>query len=131
MTGRHRANETFKSIAGGSMVGLGLHVLWGNLDGMAAQLRPFLVARGEGPGGMSSVILVASQAVQAYAFNHQGFLQDLRQVSVSLWPLLLVIVGTILSRGVFTDEVKHCRQPTNTFRKKMRACRFRFPSFDV
>jgi hypothetical protein len=132
MTRQNRANETFKSIAGGSLVGLGLHILWGNLEGVAAQLSPFLGTTGEEPGGgMSSVILAASQAVQAYAYNHQGFLQGLLQVSVSLWPLLLVIIGTILSRDVFSDEVKALPAAKKYFQKKDATCRFRFLSFDV
>jgi len=117
MTG-HSANVTFKSIAGGSLVGLGLHILRGNLDEVAAQLRPFLGTSGEESGGLSSVILTASQAVHAYAMNHQGFLQGFLQVSVSLWPLLLVIIGTILSRDVFHDEVEALPAANKYFQKK-------------
>ena len=55
---------------------------------------------------LPSGVLAASQAAQAYALDHQGFLQGLLQILGSFWPLLLVIAGTILLRDAFTDKVK-------------------------
>jgi hypothetical protein len=44
--------------------------------------------------------------LQAYGADHQRFLQGfLRHIFVSCWPLLLVIVGTVLLRDTFLDNV--------------------------
>jgi hypothetical protein len=135
MARQHRPVETIKSIAGGALVGLGLHTLSGNLDRAAAHMRHLLGTAGEGPGVLSSVLAV-SQAVQAYAFDHQALLQGLLRMLVSFWPLLPVIVGTILLRDVLTDKVRALPTPSqcfqnNTFKNKDTGCRFRCPSFDA
>ena len=103
MTAERSAHDTLQSIAGGSLVGLGLHLLCGNLDRVAAQLS-FLGATGEEPGGLPSLILAASQGMRAHSLDQQEFLQGLLRAFVLFWPLILVVAGTILSRHVFTDE---------------------------
>jgi hypothetical protein len=130
MTAQGRANDTLQSIAGGSLVGLGLHSLCGNLDRMAAQLS-FLSVTGEEPGGLSSLIFLASQVMQAHALDQQHVLQGLLRVFVLFWPLILVVAGTILSRHVLTDEARALPTTHNIFRKKGETGRFHFPSFDV
>jgi hypothetical protein len=74
-----------KSIAGTALIGLGLLILFGNLDGAAAQLSgPLGNTAGEALGVLPSIILTAaSQAFQACAFDHQYFLQGLFQMLVS------------------------------------------------
>ncbi|PYX61140.1 MAG: hypothetical protein DMG73_04645 [Acidobacteria bacterium] len=132
MTTLHRSSESLRSIAGGTLVGLGLHILFGNLDRAAAPLRHILgTTAGEALGVLPSVVLAASQAVQAYGFHHQSFLQDVLRILVPFWPLLLVIVGMILLRDVFTDQVKSLPTPTKYFQNKDTGCRFCCPSFDV
>ena len=99
--------ERAKSIAGAVFVGLGIFILHGNLDRTATQLSRLLgtIPR-ESPGAQPTVILAVSQLAQAYAAGHQRFLQGfLHQILVSSWPLLLVMVGTVLSRDAFTDNV--------------------------
>lgn len=95
-----------KSIAGAVLVGLGIFIFYENLDRAATQLSLLL---GTIPGealGVMPVTLAASRVLQAYAADHQRFLQGfLQQVLVSCWPLLLVMVGTLLSRDAFTDNV--------------------------
>ena len=132
MAGRHRLSESFRSIAGGALVGLGLHVLFGNLDRAAAHLRHLLgTTAGEAPGALSSVVLAASQAGQAYAVDHQAFLLGLLRVLVSFWPLLLVVVGATLLRNALSDKVKALPTPTKYFQNEDTGCRFRCPSFDA
>jgi hypothetical protein len=105
-----------KSLAGAALVGLGIFIFHGNLD-RAATLWSHLLSTipGEAPGVLSTVILAAPRVLQAYAADHQRFLQDfLRHIFVSCWPLLLVLVGTVLLRDTFTDDVnalprKDCR----------------------
>jgi hypothetical protein len=98
MTRQHPLSQTLKSIAGSALVGPGLFILLGNLDGAAVQLRHLLSSSGEGLGVLSSVILAA-------LFDHQRLLQSLLQVLVSFWPLLFVIAGGVLLRAAFTEKV--------------------------
>jgi hypothetical protein len=95
-----------KSIAGAALVGLGILIFHENLDRAASQLSHLLgTIPGEALGVLPTVILAASRVLQAYAADHQRFLQGfLRHMLVSCWPLLLVIVGTVLSRDAFADN---------------------------
>jgi hypothetical protein len=96
-----------KSIAGAALVGLGIFIFHGNLDRAATQWSHLLsTTPGEAPGVLATVILAAPRVLQAYAADHQRFLQGfLRHIFLSCWPLLLVIVGTVLSRDTFTEDV--------------------------
>ena len=83
-----------KSIAGAALVGLGIFIFHGNLDRAATQWSHLLsTTPGEAPGVLATVILAAPRVLQAYAADHQRFLQGfLRHIFLSCWPLLLVIV---------------------------------------
>lgn len=142
MARQHRPFESLESIAGGALVGFGLHILSGSLDRAAAQWRHLLGnTTGEVVGVLPSVILAASHAVQAYAFDHHTFLQGILRILFSFWPLLLVFAGTLLLRNSFTDKVKASPAPgpyfqQNRFRNapfktKDTGCRFCCPSFDA
>ena len=105
-----------KSIAGAALVGLGIFIFHGYLDRAATQWSHLLsTTPGEAPGVLATVIVAAPRVLQAYAADHQRFLQGfLRHIFASCWPLLLVIVGTVLIWDTFTDDVnalpkKDCR----------------------
>jgi hypothetical protein len=94
-----------QSIAGALFVGLGLFIFCWNLDRAATQVSHLLgtIPR-QALGILPSVIVAASRVVQAYAVNHQRFLQlFLLHTVASAWPLLLVVVGAVLSRDSSTD----------------------------
>jgi len=137
MTRQHKTSESITAIAGGALVGLGLHILPGSLDTAADQLRHLLGnTAGDSLGVLPSVVLASSQAAQAYALDHHGFLQCFLRMLLLFWPLLLVVVGTVLLWDVFTDKDKASPTPNQYFRKnafqnKDTGCRFRWPSFDV
>ena len=132
MTRQSRLSGRIASIVGGALVGLGLHILFANLDRAAAQLRQLLgPAAGESLGILPSVVLAASRAGHAYAVDQQGFLHVLLDMAVSFWPLLLVIAGTILLRDIFTDKVKAEPASTKYFQNRDTGCRFRCPSFEA
>ena len=132
MTRQHKPSEILKSITGGPLVGLGLHILLGNVDRAATQLSHSLgTTTGDGLGLLPSAVLAASQAAHAYAFDHLWLSQGLLRMLVSFWPLLLVIIGTMLLRDVFTDKVEALPTPTKYFQNKDAGCRFRCPSFDA
>jgi len=119
-------------MAGGALVGLGLHILFGNLDRVAEQLQHMLgTPSWETVGVLPSAVLAASQAVQAYGLDHQEFLQTLLRMLISFWPLLLVILGTVLLRDFFTERAKALPAPDKFLQNKNMGCRFRAFSFDV
>jgi hypothetical protein len=137
MAGRHKLFESLRSIAGGILVGFGLHFLFGNLNRVAVQLKHLLgISTGEALGTLPSVVLAASQAARAYTLDHKDVLLGLLRMLESFWRLLLVIAGTMLLRDVFTDKVKALPAPNpylqeNIFKNKVTGCRFRCASFDV
>src|SRR6202140_2016196 len=105
-----------KSLAGAALGGVGIFIFHGNLDRAATEWSHLLsTTPGEALGVLPKVILAAPRVLQAYAADHQRFLLGfLRHIFVSCWPLLLVIVGTVLSRDTFTENVnalpkKDCR----------------------
>ena len=132
MARQHRTSESLKSIAGGALVGLGLHIWFGNLEGAASQLTRLLgTSSGDTLGLASSVIVAAAQAGRVYASDHQGFFLEVLRMLVSFWPLLLVIVGAGLLRNVFTDEVDPLMAPGKYFQDNHTGSRFCCPSFDA
>jgi hypothetical protein len=96
-----------KSIAGTALMGLGIFVFYENLHQAATQLSQlFGIVSREALGVLPTVILAASRVVPACAADHQRFPQVfLLHTLASSWPLLLVIVGTVLSRDCSTDNV--------------------------
>lgn len=137
MTRQHKTSKNLKSIAGGILVGLGLHILSANLAGDATQLRHLLgIPAGAALGLLPSVALAASQAAQAYDLDQHRFLGSLLQLLPSFWPLLLVIVETILLRDALADRVKELPAPDKCslekyFQNKRIGCRFHCASFDA
>ncbi|MGA9812660.1 MAG: hypothetical protein WBQ64_07790 [Terriglobales bacterium] len=131
MARQHRSSGSLKSIAGGALVGLGLHIWFGNLQEVVSQLTHLLGTSGEMLGLAPSVILAAAQAGRVYASDHQGFFVEVVRMLISFWPLLLVIVGAGFLKDVFTDEVDAFRSPEKYFQNNDAGCRFCCPSFDL
>lgn len=106
MTQQRRTFRAFKSIAGTAFLGLGAFILYGNLSGALSRLRHVLGANGsEALGIVPAGIIAVSHTFQACAAAHHQFLQGLlHHTLVSSWPLLLVMVGTVLARDTFTDN---------------------------
>jgi hypothetical protein len=101
-----------KSIAGAVFIGLGTLFLYENLDRAASQLDLFFGASGKAFGVLPTVVLAALRVLQVFASDHQRFVQCLFQHTLmTLWPLLLVIAGTVLSHNDFPSN-------TDTLAKK-------------
>jgi hypothetical protein len=96
-----------KSIAGAVLAGVGIFIFYENLHRAATQLRHLLgTIPAEALGVLPAVILAAPRVLQAYAADHQRFVEGLlQQMLLSCWPLLLVMVGTVLSRKACADRV--------------------------
>jgi len=91
-----------KSVASAAFIAVGVFVFCNNLSQAFSHLHDQLAAAGILP----TVILAALRVLQAYASSHQRFMQGLFQHAVTtLWPLLLVIAGTALSRDTFPGDV--------------------------
>ena len=124
--------ERVRSIAGSVLVGLGLYILFVNLDRTVSQLSDFLGTRGEKAlGVLPSIALATSQVVSAHGIDQQLFRDDLLRILSPFWPLFLVLIGTVLLRDVLTDKVMALPAPEKYFQNKDVGCRFRCHSFDV
>jgi hypothetical protein len=94
-----------RSIAGTVLVALGIFILHQDLNRTAGQLSHLLGIPGDALGAFPTVVFAVVRLVQAYAADHQRFLEGfLRQVLVLSWPVVLVVAGTVLSRNPSADE---------------------------
>jgi hypothetical protein len=93
-----------RSIGGAILGGVGIFILYQNIAGVVMWWRYILASSGsEVLGKPLAAILIL---LQACATNDRGFvLGILQQMLVASWPLLLVMVGAVLSREDFTDDV--------------------------
>ena len=132
MARQQTSPQRLKSITGGSLAGLGLYLSSVRLDEATAHLRHFLgIAGNDGLGVLPTLTLAASQAVQAYGFDHHRFRADVVLTLWQFWPLFLVVVGTVLLWDVLTDKVKASPASTKYLQNNIAGCRFRCPSLDV
>lgn len=127
-----RQNTIFqnpKSIAGAAFIGLGVLILFGNLTIAASQLSHLLgitADEADGLGVLAAGSMAATRALQAYLFHHAEFLRGLNQILLSFWPLVLVMVGTIVLRAALRGEAKDLPKKNDYW-----TCRFRCLSFDA
>ncbi len=92
MARQNTSSRNLKSIAGAAVVGLGFVILFGKLDGPTDQLTNLLgAAARETLELLPSFVPGAWQALQAHAFDHQGFSPCPLQMLVPFWPLFHVI----------------------------------------
>lgn len=97
--------EQAKSIAGATLVAVGMFILYQHLDRAAMQLSRFPGMPCAALGTVPAAIFAASRCVQAYAAGHQSLLRYLAvQMLLSFWPLVLVAVGTVMSREGVTGD---------------------------
>ena len=132
MARQHERSGSLQSIAGGALVGLGLHIWFGNLQGVTSRLTHLLgPSSGETLGLAPSVIVAAAQAGRIYASDHWGFFLEVLRMLISFWPLLLVIVGAGFLKDVFADEVDTFTAPEKYSQDNDVGRRFCCSSFDL
>ena len=96
MAGRQTTFQSSKSTAGAALAGIGMFVLYLHLTAAVTSLGHMLSTGGSAALALLvTVIPSLSQAFEAYDVDRHRFLQH---VLVSCWPLLLVVVGTVLAR---------------------------------
>jgi hypothetical protein len=93
------SSRSLKSLVGAGIFALGLILLFVNLDGVIAQISHAVGAPTEAPQILPVLGLASLHVVQAYTFDHTGFLPSLLQILVSFWPLLPIFVGAVLLRS--------------------------------
>jgi len=101
MAKRQTSSKSFHAVAGALLLSLGLLMLFANLDEVATHVSNSFSST---PGALGTVVeigLAGMRAVQTYLFDQATFQAGLRWILVSLWPLILVIIGaTLLQNAV-------------------------------
>src|SRR5713226_10357042 len=96
MARQHTPFQGLKSVVLAALVGIGLIILFGKLDGPAARLTNLLgVAARETLELLPAFVPAAWQALQTYAFDQRPFSPCAVQMLVSFWPLLHVMAGAV------------------------------------
>jgi hypothetical protein len=96
MAKRQTSSKSFHAVAGALLLSLGLLMLFANLDEVATHISNSFSST---PGALGAVVeigLAGMRAVQTYLFDQAAFQAGLRWILVSLWPLILVIIGATL-----------------------------------
>ena len=104
MAASRTTTRSMKSVSGATALAIGSFLLFVNLDGIAAQINDAVGAPAESVGIFPALGLAGLHALQAFAFDHTGFLSSLLQILVSFWPLILVLLGTALLRSTFGES---------------------------
>jgi len=100
MATQRTSSRSLKSIVGVTLAGLGMLLLLANMDALGASLSATTGhPTPEAPSLMPAFGLAAMHFVQAYTFDHAGFLAGLRQILLSFWPLILILAGATLLRS--------------------------------
>lgn len=106
MEARQTTSRTMKSVSGAGVLALGLFLLFANLDGVASQVSHAAGAPVETLGILPALGLAGLHTVQAYTFDHAGFLSALMQILVSFWPSILIAIGAALLRNALGPLAK-------------------------
>lgn len=88
--------KNLHTVAGAILFSFGLTLLTANLDAVARQVSTWFNATPGSLGAAIEIGLAGLRAVQAYFFDPSAFQAGFLSILVSLWPLILVIIGAIL-----------------------------------
>jgi len=96
MAKRQISSKNLHTVAGALLFTFGLMLLTANLDTFAVQAGSWFSATPGSLGAAVEIGLAGLHAVQAYFFDQPAFQAGFLSILVSLWPLILVIIGAIL-----------------------------------
>lgn len=88
--------KNLHTVAGAILFSFGLTLLTASLDAVAGQVSTWFNATPGSLGAAIAIGLAGLRAVQAYFFDPSTFQAGFLSILVSLWPLILVIIGAIL-----------------------------------
>jgi hypothetical protein len=102
--------ERSRATAGIVLVALGAWILYTRLDWAATHLNDLLTIR-DASGTLGAFLVAGNRAIQGCAGCHHGILFIvIKQVLLTFWPLMLVLVGTILSPDAFRNSSTAARK---------------------
>jgi hypothetical protein len=92
-------------MAGAFLVAAGAFILFQHLDRSAGLLGSVSGIAGRTLGVVPAVVFAISRTLEAYGANPRVFLQDfVKQLAISFFPLVLVMLGAALSRSGAAQE---------------------------
>jgi hypothetical protein len=93
---QHTRNARFRAIAGTALAGLGIVILFGNLDWAVAQLKDtYCGAHGAGLGMLPSIVLAVWQTMQAIGLEQHRLLVCFLQMLPLFWRLIHALAGAV------------------------------------
>ncbi len=111
--------RSLTSIAGAFLLAVGFLILFSNLDAAAARIA---YATGNTGGHvletLPALVLALLHGLQAYVFDHAGFLSGVLQFLVSFWPLILILAGALLLRDVLGGRLPAYKPGTGSSNAK-------------
>jgi len=106
MSTRRSGISRFFPILGIVLLGVGLTILLGGMDSAATRLADRVgIGTGDMGGTLPAALLSAVRAAQALVFDRANVFSALREMLLSCWPVILVILGAALLRGAFNGLV--------------------------
>ena len=90
------SSKNLHTVAGALLFCFGLTLLTANMDAVAAQASNWFSSTPGSLGAAIEIGLAGLRAVQAYFLDPSAFQDGFLSILVSLWPLILVIIGAIL-----------------------------------
>jgi hypothetical protein len=94
---RQNSRKAAFVLLGVALIAVGLTLLLGRLDPAISHL--FLAPGSAGDVGSSlfpTVVLALDRVAQAWAFDRGALLSSVREMLLSCWPVVLVLLGAIL-----------------------------------
>ena len=90
------SSKNLHTVAGALLFTFGLTLLTANLDAVAVQASDWFSSTRGSLGAAIEIGLAGLRAAQAYFLDPSAFQAGFLSILVSLWPLILVIIGAIL-----------------------------------
>jgi hypothetical protein len=101
------------TVLGIALFGVGLTILLTQLDTAAGHFADRVGVTGvELNAGVPALLLATVRAAQAWAFDRPNVLSAVREMLLSCWPVMLLILGAALLRTAFNGLASFRRNGT-------------------
>ena len=90
------SSKNLHTVAGAILFSFGLTLLTANLDAVAGHASSWLPSKASSLSAAIEIGMAGLRAVQTYFFDPSTFQAGFLSILISLWPLILVIIGAIL-----------------------------------
>jgi hypothetical protein len=93
---QHTRTAKLRAIAGTILAGLGMVVLFGNLDWTVGQWKDtYCDTHGAGLGMLPSIVLAVWQIMQATGLDHHRLLECFLEILPTFLPLIHALAGAV------------------------------------